>query len=133
MRPNGRTRPDMSIPRDPDKARAWKRRQKPIGKGDPAKRAARFVERFGGNERREWIASMPCAVCGEYGWTENAHVRRQSQGGKAGDVVPLCGDRRGVTGCHTQFDQYRLEEHRLRLGQLAKRLDAEWNERGGHD
>lgn len=106
------------------------KRGKPLGKGSRAKRAARFQERFGGSARREWIAAMPCAICGEYGWTENAHVRRQSQGGKASDVVPLCGDRTGVTGCHTLFDQYRLEEHRLRLGALAKKLDAIWTEEG---
>lgn len=91
-----------------------------------------LIELFGEPARREWIAGMPCAICGVTGWSENAHVTRRSRGGKAKDVVPLCGPRiaLGVEGCHRPFDRYELEEHRPRLLRMARDLDKTWNARG---
>lgn len=91
-----------------------------------------MVELFGEVARREWIASMACSICGVTGWTENAHAKPRSRGGKAQHIVPLCGPRiaLGVEGCHRPFDRYELEEHRARLLRLARELDRQWNERG---
>lgn len=109
----------------------------PIAKSNPERRERLFEDAFGSVERVEWINAMPCAICDVTGWTENAHVRSRGAGGKACDVVPLCGSRTergiGIEGCHQVFDchPWDLPEGTVtQLRALAKQLDTQWNERG---
>lgn len=57
------------------------------------------------------VASLPCAACGIYGYSQHAHGNEgKGMGLKTDDRtgVPLCCARPGEEGCHTKFDQYRL-------------------------
>jgi hypothetical protein len=75
---------------------------------------------------RKAIASLDCANCGISGYSQCAHsnsaVFGKGRGMKATDVAsfPLCCDRVGVRGCHTQHDQYDncSKEHALVLEKL---------------
>lgn len=60
---------------------------------------------------RRAVASLPCAACGIYGYSQHAHGNEgKGMGLKTDDRtgVPLCCARPGEEGCHTKFDQYRL-------------------------
>lgn len=104
--------------------------RKPIAPVNRKRKAERFRENFHSSEFVKWIHGFPCALCEAYGWTEAAHVKRRSQGGRVEEnVVPLCGDRAGIAGCHGQFDRYELEDERMRLRALAKELWAAWESR----
>ena len=96
------------------------------------RRAKRFESDFGGKAYLAFIHGHSCAACGVTGWTVAAHVKSRGAGGKASDIVPLCGTRYGVTGCHDLLDcsPWLLPEGTvMRLRALAKRLWREWNER----
>lgn len=61
---------------------------------------------------RRWVASLRCSHCSVQSFSQAAHPNK---GGKAkgrkqddGLCFPLCCDRPGIVGCHTQHDQYRL-------------------------
>lgn len=113
------------------------KKPKGLRKENPERRERLFEEAFGGEERVRWVASMACGICGVTGWTENAHVRSRGAGGKACDIVPLCGSRteRGVMveGCHSVLDTHPWDLEAgtvMKLRALAKELDRQWNERG---
>ncbi|MCT6719446.1 hypothetical protein [Acidovorax sp. K2F] len=60
---------------------------------------------------RRAVASLPCAACGIYGYSQHAHGNEgKGLGLKTDDRtgVPLCCARPGEEGCHIKFDQYRL-------------------------
>ena len=60
---------------------------------------------------RRAVASLPCASCGIYGYSQHAHGNQgKGLSLKTDDRtgVPLCCARPGEEGCHTKFDQYRL-------------------------
>ncbi len=60
---------------------------------------------------RHAVASLPCAACGIYGYSQHAHGNEgKGMGLKTDDRtgVPLCCARPGEEGCHIKFDQYRL-------------------------
>lgn len=60
---------------------------------------------------RRAVASLPCAACGIYGYSQHAHGNEgKGLSLKTDDRtgVPLCCARPGEEGCHTKFDQYRL-------------------------
>lgn len=60
---------------------------------------------------RRAVASLPCASCGIYGYSQHAHDNEgKGLSLKTDDRtgVPLCCARPGEEGCHTKFDQYRL-------------------------
>lgn len=60
---------------------------------------------------RRLVASLPCAHCGIYGYSQHAHVNEgKGMGLKTDDRagMPLCCARPGEEGCHAKFDQYRL-------------------------
>lgn len=60
---------------------------------------------------RRLVASLPCASCGIYGYSQHAHLNEgKGMGLKADDRagMPLCCARPGIEGCHVAFDQYRL-------------------------
>ena len=112
-------------------------RKTALAKSNPERRERSFEDAFGSKARVEWINGLPCAHCDVTGWTQNAHTRSRGAGGKACDVVPLCGSRVergvGVEGCHAILDTrpWDLPEGTVeRLRALAKQLDREWNERG---
>lgn len=57
---------------------------------------------------RRAVASLPCAICGMYGYSQAAHGSAGKGAGiKACDLTlfPACCDRPGVRGCHGQIDQ----------------------------
>lgn len=116
-------------------------RSKPLSRGEAMKRDVRmrpkskkrartWAEQYGGKDRVQWVNGMSCAVCEATGWTQNAHVLPRSRGGKAKHIVPLCGDRTGVRGCHSMLDAYELEHERDRLVRVAREIAKTWDRRG---
>jgi hypothetical protein len=103
------------------------------------RKKARFESDFGGAEYLAAIKAMPCAICGVSGFSEAAHVRSRGAGGKASDLVPLCGPHHGgfwddmqiiEPGCHSKFDTRRwtlLPDTAERLQVLAAELYAEYH------
>lgn len=108
-------------------------RIKPVNK---ARKAKRFQENYGGREYMEFVHGLPCAVCDALcEFTEAAHVKSRGAGGKADSIVPLCGNRFGVEGCHSKFDRHlpELRKHEPRLRTMAKRLHATFIQRQQQD
>lgn len=57
---------------------------------------------------RRAVATLPCAICGVYGYSQAAHGSAGKGAGiKACDLTlfPACCDRPGARGCHSQLDQ----------------------------
>lgn len=57
---------------------------------------------------RRSVASLPCAICGVYGYSQAAHANTgKGMGMKACDMTcfPACGPRPGFQGCHAALDQ----------------------------
>jgi hypothetical protein len=57
---------------------------------------------------RRYVASLPCCICGVPGYSQAAHANTgKGMGLKACDTTlfPVCADRPGVRGCHSQLDQ----------------------------
>ena len=59
---------------------------------------------------RRLVASGPCKACGIQGYSQAAHVPPDGKGVKQDDreIFALCCARVGITGCHVEFDQYRM-------------------------
>jgi len=59
---------------------------------------------------RRLVASYPCKACGIQGYSQAAHVPPDGKGIKQDDreIFPLCCTRVGITGCHVEFDQFRM-------------------------
>ena len=60
---------------------------------------------------RRLVASLPCFECRIEGFSQAAHPNSgKAKGAKLSDLdcFPLCCDRPGVVGHHTQFDRYQL-------------------------
>lgn len=59
---------------------------------------------------RRLVAARPCKACGIHGYSQAAHVPPDGRGIKQDDrlTFPLCCTRPGVTGCHVEFDQWRM-------------------------
>ncbi len=59
---------------------------------------------------RRLVAMLPCVNCGVVGYSQAAHPPPTGKGIKEDDreCFPLCCTRPGITGCHVEFDQYRL-------------------------
>lgn len=65
------------------------------------------------------VAQLPCKHCGIWGYSQAAHANTgKGMAFKACDLqtFPLCADRPGQRGCHSQFDQGAL------FGKEARRL-----------
>ena len=57
---------------------------------------------------RRAVATLPCAICGVYGYSQAAHANQgKGMGMKACDLTcfPACGPRPGFQGCHAALDQ----------------------------
>lgn len=61
-------------------------------------------------EYRRLVAAMPCKACGIWGYSQAAHVPPEGKAIKQDDreIFPMCCTRPGITGCHVDFDQYRM-------------------------
>ena len=59
---------------------------------------------------RRLVAAMPCIKCGIWHQSQAAHPPPTGKGIKEDDreCFPLCCTRVLITGCHVEFDQYRL-------------------------
>lgn len=59
---------------------------------------------------RRLVAAMPCKACGIWNWSQAAHVPPDGRGIKQDDrlTFPLCATRLGITGCHVEFDNWRI-------------------------
>ena len=107
-----KSRATQWAPRDPDRVRsvptvsagAWRAPQPvgapvaPIEKDNPVRSEA----------YRRAVASLPCAICGVYGYSQAAHANTgKGMGMKACDMTcfPACGPRPGFQGCHAALDQ----------------------------
>ena len=69
---------------------------------------------------RRLVAALPCKACGIQGYSQAAHVPPDGKGVKQDDreIFALCCTRVGITGCHVEFDQYRMfpREEAVRIG-----------------
>ncbi len=57
---------------------------------------------------RRAVASLPCVICGVYGYSQAAHANQgKGMGMKACDLTlfPACAPRPGEVGCHAKLDQ----------------------------
>ncbi len=73
---------------------------------------------------RRAVASLPCKVCGIEGHSQAAHPNTGKGAGIKTtdfDCFPLCADRPGVRGCHSQFDQGAMFDKETR-----RSLESEW-------
>ena len=61
-------------------------------------------------EYRRLVAALPCKNCGIVGYSQAAHLPPDGKGIKQDDrqIFPLCCTRVGITGCHSDYDQYRM-------------------------
>jgi len=59
---------------------------------------------------RRLVAALPCINCGVWMYSQAAHPPPTGKGIKESDLdcFPLCCARPDITGCHADFDQYRL-------------------------
>jgi hypothetical protein len=114
--------------RDPEKARAWRSRSRPIRPRN-AKRAAERRERdFGDDARVDSIKRMRC-MCTRApkrhpectgGYSEPSHVRHsRGAGGTKDDIAPQS------TGCHRAWHQHGRETYLAKIGWTEADLEAE--------
>lgn len=70
------------------------------------------------------VASLPCIECGLEGFSQAAHVPPDGKGIKQSDyeTFPLCCDRPGVVGHHTEYDRYKL----IPNSQEARQRGRKW-------
>lgn len=129
--------------RDPEKARAWKRRSarryeerkrtEALEEGKwnsldgATNRERREKERaraYGPEERIKWIQSLPCLICGSTP-SDNAHVATGGTGRKADadKIVPLC---RTHHQQQHQGQETFEEKHQIDLHARASRVEAAW-------
>lgn len=59
---------------------------------------------------RRLVAARPCKACGIWGLSQAAHVPPEGARLKQSDLLtfPLCCTRELITGCHVEFDQFRM-------------------------
>lgn len=76
---------------------------------------------------RRYVATLPCVHCGLEGHSQAAHANGYWAGKgarmKAHDcfIFPLCADRPGVQGCHSKWDQGKLQ-----AGGDKAEIEATW-------
>ena len=73
---------------------------------------------------RRAVASLPCVICGVYGYSQAAHANTgKGMGMKACDMTcfPACGPRPGFQGCHAALDQGALF-----LKAVRRELESVW-------
>ncbi len=73
---------------------------------------------------RRVVATLPCAICGLYGYSQAAHANTgKGMGLKACDLTcfPACGPRPGEQGCHAALDQGALF-----LKAVRRELEPAW-------
>lgn len=88
---------------------------------------------YGDEDRREWVKSLPCCVCGRTP-CDNAHTPHPSAGmGRKADasaIVPLCS---GPAGCHAELHRVGIKtfgrRHNVDLVRCAERIAATWRAR----
>lgn len=114
---------------------AGPKRKKMINAVNKKRKKKEFARTYDSVEYVKHLHQFPCEVCGVYGWTVAAHTETGGTGYKADadTLVPLCGSRPDVKGCHEQLDDYEIEEHRLRLQRRAKHFYRQWQKQGGGD
>lgn len=71
---------------------------------------------------RRLVAALPCIRCGVWYQSQAAHPPPTGKGIKEDDreCFPLCCTRPLITGCHVEFDQYRLVRPDLMRLQAAR-------------
>lgn len=109
-----KSRVPQALHRDPDRARsvptvtpgAWRVPEAVISGASRIQKTALVRS----EALRRAVASLPCIVCGIQGYSQAAHLPPEAKGMKQSDVLtfPLCCVRVGITGCHQDYDQYRL-------------------------
>jgi hypothetical protein len=89
--------------------------------------------------RRQWIASLPCIVCGRRP-SEPHHVRARGMGGKrppefdAANLVPLCSDHHRLGPDAVERGKRTFEERfGLDLAAVAQRLEYIYQGDGLHE
>lgn len=108
-----KSRAPSSEQRDPDRVRSMPtvtpgafRAPEPVASAPAAQVAKAAPVRS--EAYRRLVASLPCIQCCVTGHSHAAHPNAgKGMGTKADDRLcfPLCADRPGVRGCHSQFDQ----------------------------
>lgn len=98
-------------------------RHTPLATVNRKRERQRRTERFGAWAPK--IRAMPCWWCGTTAYRrEAAHALRQSQGGTKRELLPMCADdpRDGHVGCHTLYDEYRMNVDRAKAIEDARAL-----------
>ena len=107
------------------------KRQTSIRKRNPKRQRSEFARAYGSKERVEWIQGLPCVACLQSP-CDNAHIESGGKGRKADadKIVPLCSDRVGDEGCHTELHRvgrYTFERiYRIDLKQEASEVESLW-------
>jgi len=90
----------------------------------------RWTSQYGSLERVEWIASLPCALCGAPPPSVNMHVRSRGAGGKARHIIPACSVCHGLAhsaGHKTLYAERGVTEQGML--DAAAALDRAWEAR----
>lgn len=89
----------------------------PVTRCDGVGAAQPKTEAIRSEAYRRLVAAMPCKACGIQGYSQAAHLPPDGKGVKQDDrlIFPLCCTRVGVTGCHADFDQYRMHPHEVAI------------------
>ena len=113
------------------RGRSKLRARKPIQAVNRNRRAARYQQNYGGDERRAWVATFPCLCGGAHpacsGRIVNAHTVARVHAGTWQDVVPLsyfCHEWQGQHGWDAWHDAAKLPRD------TAKRMAAYLARRG---
>lgn len=89
----------------------------PATRCDGAGAAQPKTEAIRSEPYRRLVAAMPCKACGIQGYSQAAHLPPDGKSVKQDDrlIFALCSTRPGITGCHVEFDQYRMFSHEVAL------------------
>ena len=109
------SRPFSRQPMPERKPMAWPGKQvfAPATRCDGAGAAQPKTEAVRSEAYRRLVAAMPCKACGIEGYSQAAHLPPDGKGVKQDDrlIFPLCCTRPSITGCHADYDQYRMFSH----------------------
>ena len=78
---------------------------------------------------REWVASLPCALCCFIGASQSAHIHLRGHKGKGikesdDQIIPLC--HAGANDCHGKIDRYEIDIDRLTVIKKSRMAYEFW-------
>ena len=104
------------------------RTRTPMPRVNRARKAKNSLRAYGPAERRDWLTSRPCIICGKPGPSEQAHVETGGTGRKANadKTIPACHDcHQGPQGMHAGIRSFEAR-HGVDLQLLAAAVERAW-------